>query len=127
MEREADGAKMEATFWVMELNKTDEEGDPIFIMMYSQNVILDFFVSPQNPYELIRWPHVSINTLRRVPMKRGRMRLKRTSPRTPHNKVTRETQPSGWVFFFQFGQHRRCIFQYRFRGRSEWLGMMSLN
>ena len=57
--REANATDMKATFWIMEL----EAGG--FIMMYSQTVMLDFFDSPLNPGEKVRWPHVSINTLRK--------------------------------------------------------------
>ncbi len=64
---------MHATFWIMELEKTDQCLPPEFVMQYSQTVYLEFFDSPLedekdvngNPRR-IRWPHVSINTLRKV-------------------------------------------------------------
>lgn len=65
IEREADAAEMQSTFWIEELEETDENGDPVFQMQYSQVVMLDFIDRPDGN-GLIRWPHVSINTLRRT-------------------------------------------------------------
>lgn len=53
---EANATDMEATFWIMELE------DGRFAMQYSQTVMLDFFKRPDSE-GLIKWPHVSINTL----------------------------------------------------------------
>lgn len=64
IEREADAAEMQATFWIEELEETDENGNPVMQMQYSQVVMLDFF-KRRDGEGLIRWPHVSINTLRR--------------------------------------------------------------
>lgn len=58
MIREVNAAEMEATLWIMELKNKE------FIMQYSQTVFLDFF-SSNYPNKLIRWPHVSINTLKK--------------------------------------------------------------
>ena len=66
VEREANATDMHATFWIMELEQEDETLPKQFVMQYSQTVFLDFFLSKGNPTELIRWPHVSINTLRKV-------------------------------------------------------------
>lgn len=63
--REANATEMIATFWIMELN-TPENEPPEFVMQYSQTVFLDFFDSMDEPGQLIRWPHVSINTMRRA-------------------------------------------------------------
>lgn len=63
--KEANAAEMVATFWIMELEPEDKSCSTEFIMQYSQTVLLDFFPSRDNPNELIRWPHVSINTLRK--------------------------------------------------------------
>lgn len=60
--RESETTEVHATFWIMELHKTDEAKDPEFIMQYSQTVYLEFFDSDE-PGKRIRWPHVSINTL----------------------------------------------------------------
>jgi len=74
VKREANVTEMHATFWIMELEKTDtcDGSDPEFVMQYSQTVYLEFFDSPveKDPTtgkpRRIRWPHVSINTLRKV-------------------------------------------------------------
>ena len=63
--REANVTEMHADFWIMELHKPKESADPEFVMQYSQTVYLEFFDSDE-PGKLIRWPHVSINTLRKV-------------------------------------------------------------
>ena len=63
--REANVTEMHADFWIMELNKPHESADPEFVMQYSQTVYLEFFESDEKG-KLIRWPHVSINTLRKV-------------------------------------------------------------
>jgi hypothetical protein len=64
--REANATEMVATFWIMELQREDESAPPEFIMQYSQTVFLDFFPTKNDPTQLIRWPHVSINTLRKA-------------------------------------------------------------
>lgn len=61
--REANATEMIATFWIMEMEPAVAGGAPQFIMQYSQTVFLDFFPVPGDPTKLIRWPHVSINTL----------------------------------------------------------------
>lgn len=63
--KEANATEMIATFWIMEL-ETPEGAPPEFAMQYSQTVFLDFFPSSDDPTQLIRWPHVSINTMRRM-------------------------------------------------------------
>ena len=63
--REANVTEMHADFWIMELHKPHESADPEFVMQYSQTVYLEFFDSDEAG-KLIRWPHVSINTLRKV-------------------------------------------------------------
>ena len=62
--READATEVHATFWIMELNRQDESAPAEFVMQYSQTVYLEFFDSDE-PGKRIRWPHVSINTLRK--------------------------------------------------------------
>ena len=72
VKRAANVTEMHATFWIMELEKTDSCADPEFVMQYSQTVYLEFFDSPLGEKDKhgkplrIRWPHVSINTLRKV-------------------------------------------------------------
>lgn len=66
IEREADAAEMQFTFWIMELEEKDADGKPKLVMQYSQNVALDFFERADGEPGLIRWPHVSIATLNKV-------------------------------------------------------------
>lgn len=62
VERQADAAKVTSTFWIHELRDPEEHGSP-FILQYLQDVSLDFLPRLDQPPGLIRWPHVSINTL----------------------------------------------------------------
>ena len=68
VQREANVTEMHADFWIMELDKHDESEPTEFIMQYSQTVYLEFFESDDKDEKgkLIRWPHVSINTLRKT-------------------------------------------------------------
>lgn len=66
IERQADAAKLTSTFWIHELRKPEEDGNK-FVLQYLQDVSLDFLPRLDQPPGLIRWPHVSINTLRKVP------------------------------------------------------------
>ncbi len=59
IERQADATKMRSTFWIQEL------GDGTLRLQYIQNVQLDFFRN-FGDLGLIKWPHVSINTLIKV-------------------------------------------------------------
>ena len=71
VKREANVTEIHATFWIMELEPTNACEPPEFVMQYSQTVYLEFFNSPVdkddkgNPRR-IRWPHISINTLRKL-------------------------------------------------------------
>lgn len=62
--READTTEVHATFWIMELHKESDYEPTEYMMQYSQTVYLEFFDSDE-PGKRIRWPHVSINTLRK--------------------------------------------------------------
>jgi hypothetical protein len=64
--KQANAASMKSTFWIEELAEKDENGEPKLRLQYSQVVILDFFERRDGLPGLIRWPHVSINTLDRV-------------------------------------------------------------
>ena len=68
VQREANVTEMHADFWIMELEKDDGSDTTEFIMQYSQTVYLEFFESDDKDEKgkLIRWPHVSINTLRKT-------------------------------------------------------------
>lgn len=61
--RQADARRMVSTFWIHELEETDDEGKPRCVLQYLQDVSLDFLPQPPVAPGLIRWPHVSINTL----------------------------------------------------------------
>lgn len=64
IKRQADAARMVSTFWIHELDELDAAGNPRMVMQYLQDVSLDFLPSPNGG--LIRWPHISINTLEKV-------------------------------------------------------------
>jgi hypothetical protein len=66
VERQADAAKVTSTFWIHELEEPEEDGN-IFVLQYLQDVSLDFLPRLDQPPGLIRWPHISINTLRKEP------------------------------------------------------------
>lgn len=65
IEKQADASEMTSTFWIQELGEKDKNGNPKLRLQYTQTVMLDFF--PRRDGEgLIKWPHVSINTLEKV-------------------------------------------------------------
>lgn len=64
--QQADARRMVSTFWIHELCETDDQGKPRFLMQYLQDVALDFLPRTDGTPGLIRWPHVSINTLEKV-------------------------------------------------------------
>lgn len=64
--KQANAADMKSTFWIQELAETDENGNPKLRLQYSQVVMLDFFPRRDGMPGLIRWPHVSINTMEKV-------------------------------------------------------------
>ncbi len=57
---------MKSTFRIQELAEKDDSGNPKLRLQYSQVVLLDFFPRFDGAPGLIRWPHVSINTLEKV-------------------------------------------------------------
>ncbi|MBS0183210.1 MAG: hypothetical protein JSS39_12475 [Nitrospira sp.] len=66
--RKANAASMKSIFWIQELKEKDKYGEPKLRLQYFQLVMLDFFprrdgLPPGCCPGLIRWPHVSINTL----------------------------------------------------------------
>ena len=63
--REANATELKSTFWIQELSETDASGNPKLRLQYTQTIMLDFFESRQGK-GLIRWPHVSINTMEKV-------------------------------------------------------------
>lgn len=64
--RQANAAAMKSTFWIEELVEQDSTGKAKLRLQYSQIVLLDFVPRPDGIPGLIRWPHVSINTLEKV-------------------------------------------------------------
>ncbi len=67
IEDQADATKMESTVWIQELEERDEDGEHKLRLQYLQIVMLDFFDRPPGQGEgLIRWPHISINTIERT-------------------------------------------------------------
>jgi hypothetical protein len=68
IERQADANLMRSTFYIMELNETDEKGEAKLALAYAQFIFLDFFPRRDDPEKLIRWPHISINVMEKVAM-----------------------------------------------------------
>ncbi|MEX0327087.1 MAG: heme-binding protein [Ruegeria sp.] len=66
IEKQADAEVMDSIFWIMELDEPGVGSEPKLMMMYLQNVGLDFFPKFGQQPGLIRWPHVSINTMEKV-------------------------------------------------------------
>lgn len=64
--QQADAQRMVSTFWIHELCETDANGNPKYLLQYLQDVALDFFLRTDGQPGLIRWPHISINTLEKV-------------------------------------------------------------
>ncbi len=58
IKKQADATQMKAKFWIQELEATNDNGQPLLRLQYTQTVLLDFFG--------ISWPHVSINTLEKI-------------------------------------------------------------
>lgn len=65
VQKQAAATEMHATFWIQELAEKDKDGNPKLRLQYSQTVFLEFFKSKIDPPSLIKWPHVSINTMQK--------------------------------------------------------------
>ena len=66
--KQAEPVSMKSTFWIQELKEKDEYGHPKLRLQYSQVVIMDFFRPREDGHtDRARWPHISINTLEKVP------------------------------------------------------------
>ena len=63
--KQADAASMKSTFWVNEF-APDAQGNVALEMQYLQVVMLDFFPKRDGTPGRIQWPHVSINTMKKV-------------------------------------------------------------
>lgn len=64
--KQANATEMQFTMWIQELAELDASGNPKLRLQYSQTVFLEFFQRRDGKPGLIRWPHVSINTLEKV-------------------------------------------------------------
>ena len=65
--KQANAASMRSTFWIQELRKgRGKDKERKLRLQYLQVVILDFFDRRDGMPGLIRWPHISINTLEKV-------------------------------------------------------------
>lgn len=60
----ANATEMTSTFWIMETSQ-QEDGKPVFILQYMQVVMLEFFDRFDGQPGLIKWPHISFNTMKR--------------------------------------------------------------
>jgi len=64
--KQANASRMRAVFWIEELVDLDPQGNSQFMLQYAQRVLLDFFPIGTASVGLIRWPHISINTMKLV-------------------------------------------------------------
>lgn len=62
----ANATQMRSIFWLHELSDRDLNGDPVIVLQYAQIVMLEFFKRRDDQPGLIKWPHVSINTMGRA-------------------------------------------------------------
>ena len=62
--KQANASRMRAIFWIEELADPDAQGNPQFMLQYAQRVLLDFFPVGDRDVGRIRWPHISINTMK---------------------------------------------------------------
>lgn len=62
--KQANAVTMKSTFWIQEI--LDANNKPQMRLQYSQLVLLEFFPRPDGK-GLIQWPHISINTLEKIP------------------------------------------------------------
>jgi len=63
--RQANASEMRSTFWIEEVR--EEDGSRSLRLQYLQIVQLDFFDRADAGPGRIKWPHVSINTLAKLP------------------------------------------------------------
>ncbi|MFZ6707854.1 hypothetical protein [Undibacterium sp. TC9W] len=62
--KQANAVTMKSTFWIQEI--LDANNKPQMRLQYSQLVLLEFFSHPDGK-GLIQWPHISINTMEKLP------------------------------------------------------------
>lgn len=66
--QQANATEMRSIFWIHELD-IEENGAPVMVLQYLQIVMLEFFRRRDGVDGLIKWPHVSINTMKHVSAK----------------------------------------------------------
>ncbi len=64
--KRANATAMRAVFFIEELDALPVGGVPQIVLQYAQKVVLDFAVSPGDPNTLIKWPHISLNTMKLI-------------------------------------------------------------
>jgi hypothetical protein len=66
--KQANATSMRSIFWIEELAAPDAQGKPQFMLQYAQRIFLDFFpIGSGDPLDpKIRWPHISINTVKQT-------------------------------------------------------------
>lgn len=64
--KQANATEMTSTFWIQELEEMDSNGQPKLRLQYTQTVLLEFLPRRDGVPGLIRWPHISINTLEKI-------------------------------------------------------------
>ncbi|TDX33639.1 heme-binding protein [Rhodovulum visakhapatnamense] len=62
---EANATSMRSIFWIHKVKGTSPD-KPRMLLQYAQFVFLDFFPRGDGSPGLIRWPHISINTMEKV-------------------------------------------------------------
>jgi len=64
--RQANAESITATFWIQEVEEIGPNGKPRIFLQYAQSSMLDFFGRRDGNPGLIKWPHVSINTMEKA-------------------------------------------------------------
>jgi hypothetical protein len=88
--RTANATQMRSIFWLHELSEQDATGAPIMVLQYAQIVMLEFFRRRDGQPGLIKWPHVSINTMSRAtkePVTLAQMLRANHDPLTPSTSL----------------------------------------
>lgn len=67
--KQAEPVSMKSTFWIQNLKEKNKDGRPKKLrLQYSQVIMLDFFRAREDGHpDRAQWPHISINTLEKVP------------------------------------------------------------
>jgi hypothetical protein len=62
--KQANATSVRTIFWIEELAALDRGGKKQFMLQYAQRVLLDFFPVTFGLPELLKWPHITINTMK---------------------------------------------------------------